>query len=105
MSGRCPHSNSNKICDRACDTSPPPLGRNEVTGRGRSKVWQDHPQTAAVRGFLARAALAIGAASIFMETHEDPDNAPSDGPNMLRIEELAPLLATLHALDMVVKAA
>lgn len=54
---------------------------------------------------LARAAVAVGVAGLFIETHEDPDNAPSDGPNMLRIEDLGPLLATLHALDTVVKPA
>jgi len=52
---------------------------------------------------LARAAVAVGVAGLFLEVHEDPDNAPSDGPNMLKIEDLAPLLSTLNALDQVVK--
>ena len=52
---------------------------------------------------LARAAVAVGVAGVFIETHEDPDNAPSDGPNMVPIDGLAPLLARLHALDEVVK--
>ena len=54
-------------------------------------------------GTLARAAVAVGCAAVFIETHEDPDNAPSDGPNMVPIDGLAPLLARLHALDEVVK--
>lgn len=48
---------------------------------------------------LARAAVAVGCAALFIETHEDPDNAPSDGPNMLRIEDLGPLLKTLRAIE------
>ena len=53
---------------------------------------------------LARAAVAVGVAALFMETHEDPDNAPSDGPNMVPIDAMAPLLETLMRLDAVVKA-
>lgn len=52
---------------------------------------------------LSRAAVAVGVACLFIETHEDPDNAPSDGPNMMRIEDLGPLLATLRAIDGLVK--
>lgn len=52
---------------------------------------------------LSRAAVAVGVACLFIETHEDPDNAPSDGPNMLKIEDLAPLLATLHSIDKITK--
>jgi 2-dehydro-3-deoxyphosphooctonate aldolase (KDO 8-P synthase) len=48
---------------------------------------------------LARAAVAVGIAALFLEVHEDPDNAPSDGPNMLRIEDLSPLLRTLRAIE------
>jgi 2-dehydro-3-deoxyphosphooctonate aldolase (KDO 8-P synthase) len=54
---------------------------------------------------LARAAVAVGVAAVFMETHQDPDNAPSDGPNMLPIKALPELLATLTALDQIAKAA
>ncbi len=54
---------------------------------------------------LARAAVAVGVAGLFVETHEDPDNAPSDGPNMVRIEDMPRLLKTLLALDTVAKAA
>lgn len=52
---------------------------------------------------LARAATAVGIAALFIETHEDPDNAPSDGPNMVPIEELQGLMAKLVALDKVAK--
>jgi 2-dehydro-3-deoxyphosphooctonate aldolase (KDO 8-P synthase) len=52
---------------------------------------------------LARAAVAAGVAGIFMEVHEDPDRARSDGPNSLRLADLPALLATLVALDRVVK--
>ncbi len=53
---------------------------------------------------LARAALAIGVAAVFMETHPDPDNAPSDGPNMVRLDEMPELLKTLVAFDRLAKA-
>jgi len=52
---------------------------------------------------LARAAVAVGVAAIFMETHEDPDNAPSDGPNMVKLEELPALIETLLVFDRVLK--
>ena len=52
---------------------------------------------------LARAAVAVGVAGIFIETHQDPDRAPSDGPNMLPIAALEPLLAELIAIDRLVK--
>jgi 2-dehydro-3-deoxyphosphooctonate aldolase (KDO 8-P synthase) len=52
---------------------------------------------------LARAAVAVGVAGVFIETHQDPDNAPSDGPNMIRIDRLPELLETLTALDRVAK--
>ena len=54
---------------------------------------------------LARAAVAVGVAGVFVETHQDPDNAPSDGPNMLPIEAMPKFLETLMALDRVAKAA
>lgn len=53
---------------------------------------------------LARAAMAVGIAGIFMETHPEPDNAPSDGPNMWRLDQLEPLLKSLQAIDRVAKA-
>jgi 2-dehydro-3-deoxyphosphooctonate aldolase (KDO 8-P synthase) len=52
---------------------------------------------------LARAAVAVGVAGIFIETHQDPDRAPSDGPNMVPLAELEPLLAELIAIDRLVK--
>ncbi len=53
---------------------------------------------------LARAALAIGVAAVFMETHRDPDNAPSDGPNMVPLSSLRALLETLLEIDRIAKA-
>jgi 2-dehydro-3-deoxyphosphooctonate aldolase (KDO 8-P synthase) len=53
---------------------------------------------------LARAAVAVGVAGVFIETHEDPDNAPSDGPNMIPLRELSGVLETLLAIDRVAKA-
>ena len=52
---------------------------------------------------LARAAVAVGVAAVFMETHQDPDRAPSDGPNMVRLNELPTLLETLLELDRIAK--
>lgn len=53
---------------------------------------------------LAKAAVAIGVAALFMETHQDPDNAPSDGPNMVRLDQLENLLEKLMAYDRLAKA-
>ncbi|SMF67310.1 2-dehydro-3-deoxyphosphooctonate aldolase (KDO 8-P synthase) [Xaviernesmea oryzae] len=53
---------------------------------------------------LARAAVAVGVAGVFIETHEDPDNAPSDGPNMVHLKDMPRLLEKLLALDAVAKA-
>ncbi len=52
---------------------------------------------------MARAAVAVGVAAVFMETHEDPDKAPSDGPNMVPLAEMEPLLEKLVALDKITK--
>ncbi|MCX7304313.1 MAG: 3-deoxy-8-phosphooctulonate synthase [Hyphomicrobiales bacterium] len=52
---------------------------------------------------LARAAVAVGVAGVFIETHQDPDNAPSDGPNMVALKDLPPLLEKLMALDRIAK--
>jgi len=52
---------------------------------------------------LARAAAAVGVAGIFIETHQDPDKAPSDGPNMLPLKEMEPLLRTLIEFDRLAK--
>lgn len=53
---------------------------------------------------LARAAIAIGVAAIFMETHQDPESAPSDGPNMIRLEDMEAVLTQLIEIDQLVKA-
>jgi 2-dehydro-3-deoxyphosphooctonate aldolase (KDO 8-P synthase) len=52
---------------------------------------------------LARAAVAVGVAGVFIETHQDPDSAPSDGPNMLPISQLPGLLEELMAIDAIAK--
>jgi 2-dehydro-3-deoxyphosphooctonate aldolase (KDO 8-P synthase) len=53
---------------------------------------------------LSRAAVAVGIAGLFIETHQDPDNAPSDGPNMVPLEKMPALLERLIAFDRVAKA-
>ena len=52
---------------------------------------------------LARAAIAVGVGAIFMETHQDPDNAPSDGPNMVPLNEMKSLLKKLTEIDNLIK--
>ena len=52
---------------------------------------------------LARAAIAVGVGAIFIETHEDPDNAPSDGPNMVPLNEMKNLLKELTEIDNLIK--
>ena len=52
---------------------------------------------------IARAAVAVGVAAVFMETHQDPDNAPSDGPNMIRLKDLPSILSDLAELDSIAK--
>ena len=52
---------------------------------------------------LARAAVAVGVAGVFIETHQDPDNAPSDGPNMVPLAEMPALLERLIAFDRIAK--
>ena len=53
--------------------------------------------------YLSRAAIAVGVGAIFMETHEDPDNAPSDGPNMVPLSLMPSLLKKLIAIDKLIK--
>ena len=55
--------------------------------------------------YLARAAVAVGVAAVFMEVHQDPDNAPSDGPNMVRLKDFPALLEQLVAIDAIAKGA
>ena len=52
---------------------------------------------------LSRAAVSIGVSGLFIEVHEDPDNAPSDGPNMLKLSELKQMLSKLIKIDKIVK--
>ena len=53
--------------------------------------------------YLSRAAVAVGVAGVFIETHQDPDNAPSDGPNMLPVNKLEQLLNQLCEIDKLIK--
>ncbi|MEX0284385.1 MAG: 3-deoxy-8-phosphooctulonate synthase [Paracoccaceae bacterium] len=53
---------------------------------------------------MARAAVAVGAAAVFMETHQDPDNAPCDGPNMIYLDQMPALVDTLMKMDALSKA-
>jgi 2-dehydro-3-deoxyphosphooctonate aldolase (KDO 8-P synthase) len=53
--------------------------------------------------YLARAAVAVGVAGVFIETHQDPDNAPSDGPNMVPLDKLEKLLSQLFEIDNLIK--
>ena len=53
---------------------------------------------------LARAAVAVGVAGVFIETHQDPDNAPSDGPNMVPLKDMPRLIETLMEFDRISKA-
>ncbi|MEH0073210.1 3-deoxy-8-phosphooctulonate synthase [Pannonibacter sp. Pt2] len=71
-----------------------PGGQGASTGGDRTMV-----------PVLARAAAAAGIAGLFLETHDDPDNAPSDGPNMVPLKDLGALLAQVRDIDRVVKAA
>ena len=53
--------------------------------------------------YLSRAAVAVGVAAIFLETHQDPDNAPSDGPNMVPLNKLENLLNRIVEIDNLIK--
>jgi 2-dehydro-3-deoxyphosphooctonate aldolase (KDO 8-P synthase) len=53
---------------------------------------------------MARAAVSLGIAGVFIETHDDPDRAPSDGPNMVRLSDMGRLVATLMQIDRIAKA-
>ena len=53
--------------------------------------------------YLARAAVAVGVACVFMEVHQDPDHAPSDGPNMVKLKDFPSLLEQLVAIDAITK--
>lgn len=70
-----------------------PGGAGESTGGERRFV-----------SVLARAAVSVGVAAVFIETHQNPDHAPSDGPNMVRLQDLEQLLSQLKAFDRLAKA-
>ena len=53
--------------------------------------------------YLSRAAVAVGIAAIFLETHQDPDNAPSDGPNMVPLNKLDSLINQIVEIDNLIK--
>jgi len=53
--------------------------------------------------YIARAAVAVGVAAVFMETHQDPDRAPSDGPNMIRLADMPAILSELVEIDRIAK--
>jgi 2-dehydro-3-deoxyphosphooctonate aldolase (KDO 8-P synthase) len=69
-----------------------PGGRGEASGGEREFV-----------AVLARAAVAVGVAGVFIETHEDPDRAPSDGPNMVPLKDFEALVAELQDFDQLAK--
>ncbi len=69
-----------------------PGGRGAASGGQREFV-----------GVLARAAVAVGVAGVFIETHQDPDHAPSDGPNMVPLGEFEALISELMAFDQLAK--
>src|ERR1700760_3730311 len=69
-----------------------PGGQGDKSGGDRTMV-----------PYLARAAVAAGVAAVFMEVHQDPDHAPSDGPNMVRLKDFPHLLEQLVEIDAVVK--
>jgi 2-dehydro-3-deoxyphosphooctonate aldolase (KDO 8-P synthase) len=71
-----------------------PGGQGTSTGGDREMV-----------PYLARAAVAVGVAAVFMETHQDPDNAPSDGPNMVKLKDMPALLGELVEIDRIAKRA
>jgi 2-dehydro-3-deoxyphosphooctonate aldolase (KDO 8-P synthase) len=76
----------------ATHSAQQPGGRGDKSGGEREMV-----------PYLARAAVAVGCAAVFIETHQDPDRAPSDGPNMLRLADMPALLRDLVAIDCVAK--
>jgi 2-dehydro-3-deoxyphosphooctonate aldolase (KDO 8-P synthase) len=69
-----------------------PGGQGDATGGDREMA-----------PYIARAAVAAGVAAVFMETHEDPDRAPSDGPNMIKLKDMPAILADLVEIDRIAK--
>ncbi|MCB9780148.1 MAG: 3-deoxy-8-phosphooctulonate synthase [Alphaproteobacteria bacterium] len=80
------------VCFDATHSVQRPAGLGGTTGGDRRLV-----------PFLARAAVAAGVDAVFLEVHDDPDHAPSDGPNMVRLDDAPALLAELAALDGLVR--
>jgi 2-dehydro-3-deoxyphosphooctonate aldolase (KDO 8-P synthase) len=69
-----------------------PAGKGDSTGGDRTMV-----------PYLARAAVAVGVAGVFIEAHDNPDAAPSDGPNMVKLEDMPALLQSLKQIDNLIK--
>ena len=69
-----------------------PGGKGDQSGGQREFIYD-----------LSKAAVSIGIAGLFVEVHEDPDNAPSDGPNMLKLSELENFLIKILKIDNLVK--
>jgi 2-dehydro-3-deoxyphosphooctonate aldolase (KDO 8-P synthase) len=69
-----------------------PGGQGDKTGGNREMA-----------PYIARAAVAAGVACVFMETHEDPDRAPSDGPNMIKLKDMPAILSDLVEIDRIAK--
>ena len=84
--------NSYPVVFDATHSVQQPGGQGEKSGGQREFV--EH---------LARAAAAVGVAAIFIETHQDPDNAPSDGPNMVPLNKLANLISQIVEIDNLIK--
>ena len=80
------------VCFDATHSVQQPGGLGEKSGGQREFVE-----------YLSRAAVAVGVAGLFIETHQDPDNAPSDGPNMLPLDKLENLLKQLTDIDKLIK--
>src|SRR5215472_892416 len=76
----------------ATHSAQQPGGAGEASGGDREMV-----------PYLARAAVAVGVAGVFMEVHQDPDRAPSDGPSMLKLKDLPSLLSELVEIDAIAK--
>ena len=76
----------------ATHSAQQPGGAGDASGGDREMV-----------PYLARAAVAVGVAGVFMEVHQDPDRAPSDGPSMLKLKDLPALLAELVEIDAIAK--
>ncbi|GEL44551.1 2-dehydro-3-deoxyphosphooctonate aldolase [Methylorubrum extorquens] len=95
---------------RALTIMPRVTGRAPVVFDATHSVQQPGGQGASSGGqrefvaVLARAAVAVGVAGVFIETHPDPDSAPSDGPNMVALADLPALIETLMAFDYISKA-